>query len=136
MNVEVRYVSRGGNTKRLAEAIAKAAGTEARTVEAPLPEKTGLLFLGGSVYGGGIDDALKAFIGTLGPGSVERVAVFSTAAIKKSAYPEIKALLEARGIPVLEDEFHSRGQFTLLHRGHPNGDDLAKATEFARRLAP
>lgn len=134
MNVEVRYFSRGGNTKRLADAIAGAAGTKAETVDVPLGQKADLLFLGGSVYGGGIDDRLAAFIDTLTPETVGRVAVFSTAAIKTSAYPQIKKLLDAKGIPADKKEFHCRGQFTLLHRGHPNQKDLDKAAEFTKEM--
>ena len=35
MNIAVRYYSRGGNTKKIAEAIAKAVGVEAKTVSEP-----------------------------------------------------------------------------------------------------
>ena len=36
MNIEVRYYTRGGNTRRLAETVAKAMNVEARTVDAPM----------------------------------------------------------------------------------------------------
>ncbi len=36
MKIEVRYFTRSGNTKKLAEAIAKAVGVEAKTVNEPL----------------------------------------------------------------------------------------------------
>lgn len=135
METALRYASRGGNTKKLADAIAKAVNTTAVPVGQPLAEPVDLLFLGGSVYGGGIDASLRGFIETLTPQQVGRVAVFSTAAIKTSAYPEIKRLVEARGIPVSEKEFHCRGQFTLLHRGRPNAQDLADAARFAQEAA-
>lgn len=44
MKIEVRYFSRGGNTKKLAEAIAKAVGAEAKTVSEPLTEDVDILF--------------------------------------------------------------------------------------------
>lgn len=33
-----------------------------------------------------------------------------------------------------EREFHCRGSFSLLHRGHPNDVDLLKLKEFAESL--
>ena len=38
MKIAVRYYSRGGNTKKLADAIAKAVGVEALTADTPLKE--------------------------------------------------------------------------------------------------
>lgn len=135
MEIAVRYFSKGGNARKLAEAIAAAVGVPAQTVEAPVAAHVDLLFLGSSVYGGGVDDALRAFISSLSPGLVGQVAVFSTSAITASAYPLIKKLLDAQGIPVSEKEFHCRGQFTILHRGRPNENDLAGAAAFAKSLA-
>lgn len=132
MQYAVRYQSRGGSTRKVAEAIAGAVGVQAEAVGAPLTERVELLFLGGGVYAGGVDAALKAFIQTLTPDKVDQAAVFSTAAIKQSAYPEIKQLLEAQGIRVSSSEFHCRGQFTLVHRGRPNAEDLREAAQFAK----
>ena len=52
MKIEVRYYTRGGNTRRLAEAVAKALDVEARTVDAPMDERADVMFLCASVYGG------------------------------------------------------------------------------------
>lgn len=132
MNCEVRYFTRSGNTKKLADAIGGAVGVAARPIGEPVAGPVDLLFLGGSVYGGGIDDALRAFIAQLRPEQVKKAAVFSTAAVVPSAYPEIKKCLEARGIPVAQREFHCRGRFTLLHLGRPNQQDLDHAMAFAK----
>ncbi|MDR1271412.1 MAG: flavodoxin, partial [Clostridiales Family XIII bacterium] len=67
MNIAVRYFSRGGNTKKVAEAIAKAAGVEARDCSAALTEPLDLLFLGGSIYASSVDQALKDFVEQLDP---------------------------------------------------------------------
>ena len=56
MKVEVRYFTRTGNTKKLADAISEALGVKAETVDAPLSEKADILFLGSSVYAAGVDD--------------------------------------------------------------------------------
>ncbi len=36
MNIQVRYYSRTGNTKKIADAIAKEAGVKAKTIDAPV----------------------------------------------------------------------------------------------------
>lgn len=63
MRVEVRYYSKTGNTKKLAEAVAKAAGVEAKTTSSPIMEGTDILFLGSSVYAAGVDD--EKFVRTI-----------------------------------------------------------------------
>ncbi|MDL2324194.1 flavodoxin [Ruminococcaceae bacterium OttesenSCG-928-A16] len=134
MNIEVRYFTRGGNTKKLADTIAQAAGVTAKPISTPVEIETDLLFLGASVYAAGVDAAMHAFINTLNPQLVHKVAVFSTAAIKKSAYPQVQKLLNTKGISVLEKEFCCRGQFAMLHRGRPNAQDLAQAFAFAKDI--
>ena len=61
MKVEVRYYSRSGNTKVLAEAIAKEAGVKAISVdskEAEINNKVDVLFIGGALYAYGLDNNL------------------------------------------------------------------------------
>jgi flavodoxin len=55
MKIAVRYFSRGGNTKKLADAIANAVGVTAETTDVPLTEDVDILFLGSSVYAYGVD---------------------------------------------------------------------------------
>lgn len=62
MNIQVRYYSRGGNTKKLAEVIAKTAGCKAEQIPAPVDGKADILFLGASVYWGGISAEVKDYI--------------------------------------------------------------------------
>ena len=44
MKVAIRYYTRGGNTKKLADAIAEAIGVEAKTTAEPLTEDVDILF--------------------------------------------------------------------------------------------
>ena len=62
MKIAVRYFSRGGNTKKLADAIANAVGVTAETTDVPLTEDVDILFLGSSVYAYGVDEHVKDFI--------------------------------------------------------------------------
>lgn len=133
MNIEVRYYSKSGNTKKVADAIAEEVGVLAESIDNKLSKETDILFLGGALYWAGIDGELKNFINNL-DNSVKKVAIFSTASIAKSAYGDIKKLLEAKNIYVYENEFHCRGEFKMLHKGRPNIDDLSRARKFARSI--
>jgi flavodoxin len=132
MNLAVRYHSRGGNTKKVADAIADAVSVNAEDCSVPITEPVDLLFLGGSVYGFGLDDATKDFISGLDASQVKSVALFGTSAIVKNGNREMAKLLEAKGISVLNRDFYCRGEFTVMHRGRPNADDLKQAAEFAK----
>ena len=48
MKIAVRYYTKTGNTKRLAEAVAKAVGVEALPISTPITEPVDVLFLGSS----------------------------------------------------------------------------------------
>ena len=50
MTCAVRYYTKTGNTKRLAETVAKELGVEALPINIPVDEKVDLLFLGNSYY--------------------------------------------------------------------------------------
>ncbi|MCR4587344.1 MAG: flavodoxin [Lachnospiraceae bacterium] len=135
MKVAVRYYTKTGNTKKLADAVAAALGVEAESVETPLNEKVDLLFLGSSVYAAGVDSAIKEFINNLDPSMVGAVVNVSTAALLPSTYNQVRKLLEARGIAVKQEEFHCRGQFHALHKGKPDEADVAAAASFAKKIA-
>lgn len=134
MKIAIRYYSSTGNTKKLADAIAEATHAEALTVDHPLTEKADILFLGSAVYAFGIAGEVKAFIEGLDKEKVGAVACFSTAALVPSTYRQVSRLLREKGIPVLTEEFHCRGQFHAAHRGRPDGNDLKSAAAFARRV--
>lgn len=134
MNIAVRYHSRGGNTKKLADAIAQASGVQAGDCSVPISEAVDLLFLGASVYGFGLDDATKDFILGLSPDKVKCVALFGTSAIVKTGNQDMAKRLREKGISVAGQDFYCRGAFAVLHRGRPNEEDLKCAAEFAEAL--
>ena len=133
MNIAVRYYSRGGNTKKIAEAIAKAVGVEAKTVSEPLTEDVDILFLGSAPYAFDVDDEVKKFISGIHV-SVGKAVNFSTSAAVKSTRRYVEKLLAERKIPVAEEEFSCRGAFAMLHKGRPNEDDQKAAADFARGI--
>ena len=62
MKIAIRYYTKTGNTKKLAEAIGNEINVEAKTVDEPLTEDVDILFLGSAVYAAGIDQKIKDFI--------------------------------------------------------------------------
>ncbi len=134
MKIAVRYFTRTGNTKRLAEAIAKAVGAEALPIDHPVTEKTDILFLGNSWYAFNIDPEVRAFIRSLDGGTVGKIVNFGSAAMMNSTFKKVKAEADRAGIPMDEREFHCRGEFKGIHRGRPNEEDLKAAAEFAKGI--
>ncbi len=124
--VEVRYCSRGGNTKALAEAIAEAKGVKALSITDPAQaEVVDTLFIGGALYAYGIDNALKDYLDKLDATKVKCAVVFSTSWISKHAIKLIKNKLAEKNIPFV-DEF-------IYARGKPNAKELANAKEIAKK---
>ena len=134
MEIAVRYYTKTGNTRRLAEAIAGAAGVKALPISTPVTEQVDILFLGNSYYAFSIDPEVRNFIKTLDKNKVKRIVNFGSAAMLNSTYKKVKAEADKVGIPMDEHEFHCKGEFKGIHKGRPNEDDLKAASEFARQL--
>ena len=129
MKTAVRYFSRSGNTKAVAEAIAQAAEVQAISVdaqEAVITEPVDVLFLGGALYKYGIDDHMKAYLETLDKEMIGKVAVFSTSWFSKHAIDLIKDGAAKKGIEVVSE--------SLYVRGKPNDAQKVKAAEIAKKL--
>lgn len=131
MKIAVRYYSKGGNTKKLACAIADTLGVDAQTVDTPISEETEILFLGSSVYAGSPDPKISNFIKGLDAGLVHKVCNFSTSASGKSSFETIKELLDKKGIALDTKQFSCRGSFLFMNRGKPSDEDLQDAKAFA-----
>ena len=131
MKVAVRYYTKTGNTKRLAEAVAGAVGAEALPISTPVTEPVDVLFLGNSYYAFSIDPEVRDFVRKLDRSKVGKIVNFGSAAMLNSTYKKVKAEADRVGIPMDEREFHCRGEFKGLHKGRPNADDVAAAARFA-----
>ena len=98
-----------------------------------MEEDVDILFLGSAVYFNGVDKNIKEFINNIDV-KVGKVVNFSTTAIAKSSYKQIKTLLAAKNIPLSPDEFHCKGSFGSMHKDKPDDDDCKAAAEFAKKL--
>ncbi len=135
MKIAVRYYTKTGNTKRLAEAVAAAVGTEALPISNDVSEPVDILFLGNSYYAFSIDPEVRNFIRSLDREKVGRIVNFGSAAMLNSTWKKVKAEADKAGIPLDDREFHCRGEFKGLHKGRPNDEDLKSAADFARKVA-
>ena len=134
MTIAVRYYTKTGNTKKLAEAIAQAVGAEALPISEPIREPVDILFLGNSYYAFSIDPEVRAFIRGLDKKKVGRIVNFGSAAMLNSTWKKVKAEAEKVGIAVDDQEFHCRGEFKGIHKGKPDAADLKAAAEFAKKI--
>ena len=134
MKAAVRYYTKTGNTRRLAEAVAEAIGVEALPLSAPIEEPVDVLFLGNSYYAFSIDPKVREFVKKLDKSKVGRIVNFGSAAMLNSTYRKVKAEADKVGIPMDEREFHCRGEFNGVHKGRPNAEDLKAAAEFAKSI--
>ena len=134
MKVAVRYYTKTGNTRRLAEAVAKAVDVEALPISVPVEEPVDLLFLGNSYYAFSIDPEVRSFIRGLDQNKVKQIVNFGSAAMLNSTWKKVKAVADQTGIPMNEREFHCKGEFKGIHKGRPNEEDRKAAAEFARKI--
>ena len=134
MKTAVRYYTKTGNTKKLAEAVAGAVGAEALPISEPLTEYVDVLFLGNSYYAFSIDPEVRRFVQSLDREKVGMIVNFGSAAMLNSTYKKVKAEADRAGIPMCEKEFHCRGEFKGIHKSRPDENDLKAAAEFARSI--
>ena len=134
MKVAVRYYTKTGNTKKLAEAIAEAVGAEALSLNTPIEEPVDILFLGNSYYAFSIDPEVRNFVRSLDSSKIGRIVNFGSAAMLNSTWKKVKAEADKIGVPMDEREFHCKGEFKGMHKGRPNEEDLKAAADFAKTI--
>ncbi|MCR5214091.1 MAG: flavodoxin [Eubacterium sp.] len=133
MTFAVRYYTKTGNTKKLAQAIAKELGVEALPISEPVSHKVDILFLGNSYYAFSIDPEVRNFVASLDKNKVGKIVNFGSAAMLNSTYKKVKAVADKAGITMDAKEFHCKGEFKGVHKGRPNNEDINAAVEFARQ---
>ena len=132
MRIDVRYYSKNGGTKKLAEAIAKAVNAECKTVDQPLEKYADVVFLGASVYGGKPDPSVVKFIADNAK-NIGKIVVFGSACTGKSTYAAIKSAAAGQAVKTAEMFFQCKGQFLFFNKNRPNDQDCADAADFARK---
>ena len=126
--VLVRYLSKLGNTKKIAEAIADGAGVEAVSItEQPsVEEHADILFLGGAPYANIMAPELRSFAESLSSDKIGRVVLFTTSNWSRRTVRALRKILTEKGIPVDREYFYAH-----MTRIKARTD---AASEFAKRI--
>jgi flavodoxin I len=134
-DIAVFVDSRGGNTRKVADAIAGELGVPVGDIKGPLPDDAKILFLGSGTYGGKPGQDMTKFIES-GNFTGRKVALFATSGGAEGAKNMMTLMADAllkKGATILGD-YHCRGKFLFTNRGHPNQEDLENAKKFAREM--
>jgi flavodoxin I len=132
--VAVVVDSRGGNTRKIADAIAEELGVKAENVTTTLPDAN-VLFLGSGTYGGKPGEVMMNFIAS-GNLTGRKVALFGTSASLAGGQKMIVAMTDMviqKGATIL-GSYHCKGRFLLVNWSHPDKEDLKNARQFARHM--
>ena len=137
MRIAVRYQSRSGNTKKVAEAIARKSGVVAKPLDPAekFSPAADLLFVGGPIYAGNPHKNVTKALAALTAGEASGAAFFYTSAMPPPAAMDnrFKAAVKDPAIVISDAVFQCPGKFLFTKRDRPNGDDLEKAEAFAKR---
>uniref|UniRef100_UPI0040563422 flavodoxin family protein n=1 Tax=Acetatifactor sp. TaxID=1872090 RepID=UPI0040563422 len=133
MKIGVRFYTRSGNTKKLADAVARSVSVDVKEVTVPLEEKVDILFLGCSYYAFDVDEAVKQFI-LDNKEKIGKIVCFGTSAMMKSMRKPVSKVADTVEVVVAEEEFHCRGSFGPMHKGRPNTKDLEEVAAFAKKV--
>lgn len=106
----VRYFSKSGNTKKIAEAIAEGIGVKAISIteEPALSDHVDILFLGGAPYANIMAPELRKYAEDLKAEQVKKVVLFTTSNWSRRTVKALKKILEQKGILVAQDHFYAQ----------------------------
>lgn len=124
MKYAVRYASRGGNTKAVADTIAKELDVRAYRVSEEISEPVDVLFLGGSVLFNAPTKPMKEFLASLDKSKVSKVVVFGTAEFSAAAVNAIEKAAKEKGIETATDKLLLKLGYQGFSLFAPAGGDL------------
>ena len=113
MEVAIRYQSRGGHVKEMAEIIAEGAEVEPISIDDPraaIKKPVDILFIGGALYKFKLDPGLEEFIESIPEGKVRMAIVFGSSALTRRPIYLIQERLKAKGIDIHPMCLYMRGK--------------------------
>lgn len=135
MKTGVLFYSMTGHSKKIALAISKALQVDVfNAIEKPTLNDFDLLFIVGGIYGGKSHDNLINFLKALNNKNVKKVVLITSSCGGKGTQNDVRSLLKANNIEVIEEEYVCLGSFLFFKMGHPNKQEIANAVEFARNI--
>ncbi len=131
METAVRYYSKLGNTKKIAEAIAEETGVKAVSVtdEPDLTEYVGILFLGGAPYANIMAPQLREYAEQLSSDKIGRVILFTTSNWSRRTVRALRKILTEKGIPVEKHYFYAH-MTQIKARTEPAKDFVRKMSNY------
>ncbi len=118
MKAAVRYYSKKGNTRLVAESIAEAVNTDPVSYDDPeagIEEPVDVLFIGSGLYAHTIDKQFLQYIESLDPEKIGKAVVFSTSWISRHSNELIRDALLKQGIPVQKASLYVRSNVISEH---------------------
>lgn len=109
MKVAIRYYSKLGHTKDIADAMGEELGIKAISIvdEPNLKEEVDILFLGGAPYANVMDEKLRTYAKGLKKELVKRVILFTTSNWSRRTVRSLKKILTSNEIEVDKDYFYA-----------------------------
>lgn len=106
-NIRIRFFSKLGHTKKVAEYLAEELGVETKVISGEdFETPCSLLFLGGAPYANIMDKELKQYVEKLSKEDVKVVALFTTSNWSRRTVLSIRKTLTEKGITVLPDHLY------------------------------
>jgi flavodoxin len=138
----VVYYSKTGNTKKVAEEIAKVLSVEAMGVRALQQLKgfspSGLLVVGSGTYANKMGKGMLNFLKDLPSMKSKHAAIFGTSGDgrfeQSGGLKEMRRMLKEKGAKVVGTFCCQGKSFFFLKRGHPSEEELENARKFASSL--
>lgn len=127
MNIAIRYYSKLGHTRDIANAMGEELNIEAISIdnEPNLNKEVDILFLGGAPYANVMDEKLRTYAKNLDKDLVKKVVLFTTSNWSRRTVKSLKKILINKGIEV-DDEYFYAHMLKIETR-------IPKAKEFVRR---
>lgn len=127
MNIAIRYYSKLGHTRDIANAMGEELNIEAISIdnEPNLNKEVDILFLGGAPYANVMEEKLRTYAKNLDKDLVKKVVLFTTSNWSRRTVKSLKKILTSKGIEV-DDEYFYAHMLKIENR-------IPKAKEFVRR---
>ena len=126
-NIRIRYYSKTGNTKHVAEYIANSLNIKALSItDSDYDSSCGLLFLGGAPYANIMSSKLREYANNLKSENVKAVALFTTSNWSRRTVRALKKILTEKNIFVFDD-------YLYVHMLKVNSSE-EKAKEFVKNI--
>ena len=127
MKVAIRYYSKLGHTRDIANAMGEELGINAISIvdEPNINAEVDILFLGGAPYANVMDEKLRAYAKGLNKKLVKRVVLFTTSNWSRRTVRSLKKILTSKEIEVDEEYFYAH-MLNINNR-------IPKAKEFIRK---